>query len=339
MGDGQVRLFMKDQVEIRCEDCHGAYARAPKSASIDPADPYVKAAASTGIEIQEGAETLLTSKGRPLLHIRNTEKGFMLKGKLDGKDHKLTVITGKKGPHSIVGHERLECDSCHSAWSPQCFGCHQILDMSRKGRDHLTGAESPGRWAEGRNYFRYERNILGINARGAVGVIVPGCQVFNTRVNAAGKVDETLDSKVMPLRNGMSSMAFGPTHPHTTRKETPSCADCHLDEKTMGLGETAGGGRLTGRYTPLLDPAAAGLKLPYPLDAVIDPSGRTLQGMSHKNARGFNAEDLRKIRGIGPCIACHHRYDDPVWLKPGPYRLQPACIQELERIESQGRTR
>ncbi len=130
--------------------------------------------ASPALKLTDNDEILLTSKGRPLPHIRKTERGLVLTGKLDGKEHSVTVLSGRNRGHSIRGHERLECDACHSAWSPQCYGCHQMLDFRHQGPDNISGKSTPGRWVEGRSFFRFERHIYGLNARGKVGILVPG---------------------------------------------------------------------------------------------------------------------------------------------------------------------
>jgi hypothetical protein len=337
MGDGTVHRYMKDQIEIRCEDCHGTHTQAPKTMRVDRNDPLVQTLmrSSPFLKLNDGDTILLTSKGRPLPHVRLTDLGFRLTSKLTGKEHPVSVILGKKDGHRIKGHERLECDSCHSAWSPQCYGCHQLLDLGKKGVDHITGMRTQGRWAEGRNFFRFERNILGVNSRGKVGVLVPGCQVWNTVVDDHGKVRDSYDSKIMELRNGRSSVAMGPTHPHTTRKEVPRCIDCHLDPKALGLGE----GRLKKDQTtnqlhlePLYDSAGSGLNIPFSLDAVVDTRGNVLQGTSHQLSRGFNGQEIAKIVGIAECLTCHDKYNDPVWEKPGPYTQTPACTNALEKF-------
>lgn len=338
MGDGTVHLYMKDQVEIRCEDCHGTFASAPGSIRIEKHDPLVQALlrSSPQLKVKDGDTILVTSKGRPITNVKLTSDGYRLIGKLDGKEHPVTVITGKNKAHNIRGHERLECDSCHSSWSPQCYGCHQMLDFRRKGADHVSGKMTDGSWAEGRSYFRFEKNILGINSRGRVGVLVPGCQVWNTVVDSEGRVGGPYDSVVMKLKNGLSSIAMGPTHPHTSRKEVPRCIDCHLDAKALGLGD----GRLKWNparrsleVQPIYDSFSSGLKISFPPEAVVDSRGNILQGTSHQLARGFNEEEIRKITGISRCLACHHRYNDPVWQRPGPYKETDACLKELERMK------
>ena len=338
MGDGKIHAHMEDQIEVRCEDCHGSYSTPPKTMTASWNDPLVRTLvrSSPFLKISDGDTILQTSKGRPLPHVRFTEKGWRLTGKLTGKEHPVSIITGKKNGHSIEGHSRLECDSCHSAWSPQCYGCHQVLDLGSKGFDHISGKMTDGRWSEGRSFFRFERNIYGINSRGKVGILVPGCQVWNTVVDSQGKTVPPYDSKIMNLKNGLSSMAMGPTHPHTTRKEVPRCADCHLDPKALGLGD----GILSRdpqtkslEVQPIYDSQASGLKIPFPIDAVVDSSGNVIQGTSHRLSRGFNQEEIRKILGIAPCLPCHDRYDDPVWQKKGPYKETSACRRALETME------
>jgi hypothetical protein len=338
MGDGSIHLFMKDQIEIRCEDCHGSHDLPPIGAGVHAGNQFLTALIRSlpFSKPLEGETILLTSKGRPLPHVKLTEKGFRLTSKLTGKEHPVSIITGKKDGHAIKGHERLECDSCHSGWSPQCYGCHQSLDLGAQAVDHLAGTTTPGRWSEGRGYFRYERNIYGVNSRGKIGILVPGCQIWNTVVHADGKVAEGFDSTILRLRDGNTSLKMAPTHPHTTLREVPRCVDCHLDSKALGLGEGALKIDLQKRKleaAPLYDSFASGLKIKFPLDAAVDVKGNPLQGRSHPLSRGFNREELLKITAIAPCLACHDRYDDPVWTRPGPYELHPACRKALEQLE------
>lgn len=335
MGDGRIYAEMKDQIEIRCEDCHGGYAAPPRTVAVHKNDPLVRTlvTGSPFLKLSEGDIILQTSKGRPLPHIRKQGERFVLTGKLTGKQHPVNVITGKNNGHTIKGHERLECDTCHSAWSPQCYGCHQVLDFGKKATDHLSGEVTPGRWAEGRTFFRFERNIYGINSRGKVGILVPGCQVWNSVVNADGKVIAPYDSKIMKLANGLTSIAVGPTHPHTTRTEVPRCVDCHLDSKALGLGDGSlhwDSTKGSIHITPLYDSHPSGLKIRFPIDAVVDPAGKPLQSTSHRLSRGFNSREIETIVSIAPCLACHDRYDDPVWRKPRPYVETPACLKALQ---------
>ncbi len=155
-------------------------------------------------------------------------------------------------------------------------------------------------------------------------------------VDGQGKIIPSYDSKVLGLKNGLTSMTFGPIRPHTTRIEVPRCVDCHLDPKALGLGEgrmVPATGQSRFEIQGVYDSRGSGLQIPYPLDAIVDPDGKTLQGTSQKLARPFNREEIGRILGIGPCLPCHDRYDDPVWQRPGPYRLMPPCLKKLEQAD------
>ncbi len=337
MGDGKIYAHIEDQVEIRCEDCHGSYSTPPRTMTVDNNNPLVRTLirASPLLKLADGDVILQTSKERPMPHVRLTEKGWRLTDKLTGKGHSVSIITGRKNGHTIYGHKRLECDTCHSAWSPQCYGCHQVLDLGSKGLDHISGNMTKGRWAEGRGFFRFERNIYGINSRGKVGILVPGCQVWNTVIDAGGKVVPPYDSKIMKLKNGLSSIAMGPTHPHTVRKEVPRCVDCHSDPKALGLGDgilTWNSKTKSMELLSIYDSKSSGLRIRFPVDAIVDSSGSVQQSTSHKLSRGFNKEEIRRIVSIAPCLPCHDRYDDPVWQRSGPYKETAACRKALGKM-------
>ncbi len=338
MGDGVIHSHMEDQIEIRCEDCHGSADEPPEIITVAQGDVFVETLvrSSKFLDVKPGDRILLTSKKRPMPHVKVLGDKIELTSKIDGKKHPVTVITGNKNAHTIKGHNRLECDSCHSAWTPQCYGCHQLLDFSKEAKDRISNTQTKGRWAEGRSYFRFERNIFGINSRGKVGLLVPGCQVWNSVIDEKGRVMGLYDSRIMDLANGMTSIAVGPIHPHTTRTEVPNCAYCHLDPKALGLGE----GRMltkpgqTPAITPIYDSKASGLKIDYPLEAVVDTHGKALQSTSHKLARPFNKDELIRILSVGKCIPCHGDYRDPVWAKPGPYKMRPQCREALKKSYS-----
>ena len=92
--------------------------------------------------------------------------------------------------------ETLECYGCHSAWAPQCNGCHVKIDVSgdkqatdwmASGNTHfanghtaesMRGVTPPvaagvafGSTSENRTYLRWEDLVLGINGEGRVSPI------------------------------------------------------------------------------------------------------------------------------------------------------------------------
>lgn len=109
--------------------------------------------------------------------------------------------------------ETLECYGCHSAWAPQCNGCHVKIDFSgdkqttdwvASGNTHfanghtaesMRGVPPPvaagvasGSTSENRTYLRWEDPLLGINGEGRVSPIIPGCQQITTVIAPDGEV-------------------------------------------------------------------------------------------------------------------------------------------------------
>lgn len=347
MGSGGVYPHMQDQVEIRCEDCHGTFGAPPRWKVITGEDRQTIDLSRyiSHQPLSEGERIALSSRGRPLVNVRTDAAGrSYLLGRLSGREHDLPVITGRRTAHMIREHGRLECDACHSAWSPQCYGCHEILDMKGRSFDPLSEETIPGRWHETRSYFRYAGNILGVNHRGRVAVMIPGCQVWMSVLGAGGRPLFGWDSTIMERRDGLTSLAFAPTHPHTVRREAPPCEYCHMTPKALGLGEgrmIIGPDGLT--FSPLYRSRQAGLGIDFAPEALTDTGGDVLQGASRPGARPLTKEEIRRIIRVAVCIPCHNRYDDAAWLRYEPakdYMSEPKhrrYIKEmLSRIREQG---
>jgi hypothetical protein len=100
--------------------------------------------------------------------------------------------------------------------------------------------------------------------------------------------------------------------PHTTAVEVPSCEDCHLDPKVMGLGQGALTMTNTGLSVETVS-SSIGDGIDFPLDAFVSPDGEPLQTASRAKSRPFNREELKRIYRVGPCLSCHDRYLDPIY--------------------------
>ena len=52
----------------------------------------------------------------------------------------LLSVNGKTAMVGVKAHlERMECYSCHSSWTPQCYGCHVKIDFSQGDTCPETG--------------------------------------------------------------------------------------------------------------------------------------------------------------------------------------------------------
>ncbi len=315
MGDGQIYSRMFQQVEIRCRDCHGTEQEFPRPYRLrSEKDPALWASAyMKGPPLKVGDELLSTSRGHYLINVRREPQGWFLYGKVDGKRHPLKIIT-KQPPHSLPGHssQRLECFSCHSRWTPQCYGCHDYRKNGERQLDSMTGVASPGRWQETRDYYRFEDPPLGINHRNKVSPFIPGCQVLMT----------VLDSNNQPLpgwdravhrRADFSGIVSGPINPHSTRKEVRSCPDCHNNPKTLGLGSGILSPGASWKGNKHLSPFSGEKAFPYSWESLATADGHPLQSTSRLGARPFNQKELIKIWRVTPCLPCHDSYQDPIY--------------------------
>ncbi len=311
MGDGERHTHMEQQVAVVCEDCHDPRWSGPLP--DEPAEETAAYAARRSGQVNEnyavdaGARVALARSGAPIPHLQRTADGPRLWGRADGAVHEVPP-TGDAPYHAIDGHGRLSCQACHSPWTPQCYGCHEVYHRDEPQLDWLAGRETPGRWEERRSHLRFERPTLGIGPGGTVQPFAPGCQVFVTeRGEGEGAAEVVADR--------FPALAMAAFDPHTTRTQVVSCAGCHLDPKVLGLGD----GVLDVRdgqpvVTSAWSAARSGLDLTAPLDAFVAGNGAPLQTTSRTDARPFDGDELRAILAVGACLPCHDAWDDPVWV-------------------------
>ncbi|MHB8789482.1 MAG: hypothetical protein ACYDBT_06335 [Desulfobulbaceae bacterium] len=279
MGDGTRYAHYEEQLEISCEMCH----------SENPGT---------------------TRKNKQVNNIVKKEERFILVGKNDGKERPLNLP--KPDVCTYPGHKRLTCESCHSTWVPQCYGCHVKRDDRETHLDKLTLEETEGWWEEGRSYIRYEKPMLGVWGEEIV-IVTPGCQDVVTLVDKEGKVS-----------GGFNRFTMAAINPHTTQIKGRSCEDCHAEPKTVGLGEgTVSKKDGEWRFTPLdqgidtVEGRAVGL------DTFVTIDGKPLQHGSRPDLRPFNGEELRRILRIGLCLQCHKDIRDPAYRNYDPKRPCP----------------
>lgn len=270
MGDGTRHAHFEDQLEISCANCH------TKS--------------TPGI----------TDKKNQLNNINPKINPPVLTSKLDGKEHPLNAPLPMACDYS--GHQRLSCQSCHSTWVPQCYGCHVKRDMADTHLDKLTLKETPGWWQEGRSYIRYEQPALGVwNNR--VMPITPGCQDVVTLQDKDGKEERSFYSFTMAAID-----------PHTTQRKGRTCASCHATPKSLGLGlgtvwQKAG----LWQFTPATEPLETSAGTTPRLDAFVTIDGTPLQKSFRPTMRPFNQDELGRILTVGTCLPCHPTIEDTAY--------------------------
>jgi hypothetical protein len=304
---------MEAQLDISCRDCHG-----PRLSLKRDGEGLGNRLVFLNKKVPDirGRPVAVTRKGTPLYNVQMRDGKLVVFRKLDGHALELDARSLNKPHHTLKGHERLSCQACHSAWMPQCYGCHLTYRESQMQREWIHHKLLPGKWTEARSYVRFFKPALGFRDRRTIYPISP-CQVFVSVFDKGDTYRPDQAFKVLTLS------AFDP---HTTSAGSRSCTECHGDPKVLGLGE----GLLHQRngtwvFRPTYDAAATGLGIPFPLDGYVDVSGKRLQTASRKATRPFNGKEIQRILAVTPCLGCHNRYDDPI------YRDFPKALSRFNR--------
>ena len=268
MGTGEVHTKMYQQLEIRCEDCHGTYTSPPKGMKVKEGSlAEFTATFNPNYSVEPGDTVGVTSRGTPIPNLKLEKGKWYLYSKVTGKRYKVPVITGNPR-HNFRCQDKLECYSCHSRWAPMCYGCHDIL-RSGSQYDYIAKKRKRGRWIERRGFIRFFPFVLGVNHRGKVSPMI-FCQseVF---IEANGTV-----------RKGPKAFVAAAINPHTTRRVGLTCRQCHRNRVIMGLG--------SGIYNS----TASGIGYPYSPETVVK-NGKTIMETEPPGTRGLNTKEIERM--------------------------------------------
>ena len=309
MGDGKRYDRMHSQTDITCQTCHS-----PEFSMIKGPDALADRLAFLNKRIpwKKGQSVALSKKGTPIYNLQKEDGKTIFYRKMDGRPFEMDIQSSNKPHHRLKGHERLSCQACHSAWIPQCYGCHLTYNKSEKQKDWINNKMSPGRWKEARSYLRFSRPALGIRDDLEIFPISP-CQEFVSVFDKSGKYLEDESFNIMNIS------AFDP---HTTARKSRGCLECHQDPKVIGLGEgilhQKGGKRV---FRPTYDSSSSpprtgsstGIDVSFPLDSFVNLKGEPLQSGPGKGVRPFNKEEIDRILSVSPCLGCHDSYEDRIY--------------------------
>lgn len=359
-GDGNIYPVTYYQVEVSCYDCHGTPDSYPWDLPVGYGTPVVIDGARgvyAGKIKKKKSEFLLTTRGNPKSNwIRDGDSAYVL-SRYTGKKHNIPLLKkikdtdsfktqqGKVAMSTVSQHiKTMECYTCHSTWAPQCFGCHIEYDRRKNGTDWVitsktlgpvtgrqTITETAGNISiENRSFLRWETPILGVNLRGKISPLAPGCQVFYTFIDENGVVK--VRNKFYQTSTGHNSPTLAPMFPHSVSLVARTCEDCHTNPKSIGYG--TGNSRSAAKVlgdTPLFQDLSKGVygdvpgaktgrwqvpkieAFPYSLDQLVTRSGKQVQNMPLLKDRPLNEKERGIVEREGLCIACHKYYNDEDW--------------------------
>jgi len=251
-GDGNLWGEVRAATSVECVDCHG---------TIDKR--VGRSTALSGNAASEKLSQLKTPFGKPRFTFRGTkviQNSAVTEGKSwdvkqtvdtidpdspsyneksrlaktmqrDGKTWGTVPADAKVLSH---GNETMSCTTCHSAWTPSCFGCHLPMKANEK-RPMLHNEGGPTRNWTSYNFQTLRDDVYmlgkdGVTKSGKVAPMRSSCAVLVSSHDANRQVlyhqQQTVSAE------GFSGTAFSSFTPHTVRgKETKTCSDCHVSEK------------------------------------------------------------------------------------------------------------
>ncbi len=293
MGDGTRYEHEEVQVELQCESCHGPGENLETTwgAVQDPTSRRL-------LVLNEVTTTATTAvrtgrRGTPLWNLEKRGEEWWLKSKLGARDRRAKA-TPQDSQHSLPGHERLTCTTCHAAWAPRCPTCHTEYDPEGEQWDFGKSKVVKGQWKE--HAERYFADLPTLAQRGdKIVVAAPGMLSTLDARQAGGPRQQT--------------RWFAAFDPHTTVREGRSCASCHLNPVALGLGQ----GILKLSPRPRFIPADGG--------PTNGPNSDGWQGLmpqepspgTRPEVRGLDATSQWRLLRVGACLGCHTESGDPLF--------------------------
>jgi hypothetical protein len=307
MGDGYSGVDMHDQLEIACEDCHGSGTRRPSlSAVVRESDAPVRESRQYVVRVAPGMRVAQTAGGRPYSNVFESPDGLVLATKRTGRMLRSPVITGTAA-HTVVGHERMECSSCHSRAVAQCYGCHTKYDKRAADWDAIKEQDTPGAFTETEDYRTLYPFPLAIGPRGRIAPVTPGCQTFVTVVEADGTVSK---DEYVARYKGKPQLRFSSFFGHATGRRAVGCAECHGNPTFLGFGQNVLENRSI-RSTLLCEKNAS-----KALDGFLSmQDGRIVShaAVTRTGARPLDDSEVRRALAVNLCLICHPSPADPIY--------------------------
>lgn len=321
MGDGYAYSNLYLQAESTCESCHGTGISAPDVAGIRREnEDALRESRNYPQPNLMGRTMVLTRKGRKYSNVFLENGKIQVQGKRDGKLHESKLITGTL-EHTIVGHERLACSSCHSQSVAQCYGCHTRYDQTQPGMDFILGRQTPGRFSETEDLRRLFPFPLAIDQRGQISPVTPGCQTFVSTFDRNGRPQ--LNEAVSRFK-GKRQFRFAPFFGHSVGAKALGCQSCHSEPAFFGFGQQVAlqDGSLEPQIRCECNPD-------NPLDGFVRLKKGNLSnfaGITRENSRPLTAAELKKVWQVNLCLVCHDSPKDSIYQKELDFEKLADCL-------------
>ena len=312
MGDGNAHAHQEQQVAITCEACHGPVQEQDERPWATVDDPITRdllrmrttertplepaRLGRRGVPVWNARPmAALPVEARPATGADGRSAPWTLQGKTDGREHPVRQ-TPADPDHRLAGHRRLSCQSCHSAWAPSCTTCHTRYAPEGRQWDFGRGAVAGGEWVEESERFGWGASALAVQGDRIVPAI-PG-MVLTADLGASEGAH-------------VSRRLYAAIDPHTTRKESRSCASCHASSTALGLGT---GTLDLGIDGPRFVPAEPRSDQPADArDGWVSLFPEAPAPGTRTDVRSLDAPEQRRTLRVAPCLPCHAKSADAIY--------------------------
>ncbi len=294
-GDGYIYASERDQVGIRCEDCHGTVREA---ITEDLASGFFN-----------------NSKGYPMKRIRREGDRILLKLANEDRDLEIPQIfelleAGNHGrmtqamgvnQNGFSHTDQMDCYTCHNAWRQTCFGCHVTVNDDFTQLNQTTGQVTQGRISVARDNYSLDFFALGMNDRGKISPLCSSMSVFMSYVK---DFQYQYQDKIRQTTEGTKGFGWNPFHHHTVSRIPMNCDSCHPVDSVANptneaqLKETWGFGN--GQFM-----ATDGDGVTHDLSAFLDSEGNLISTFPHPGTGPVPA-DIRN-RALSTLVVPHPR--------------------------------
>jgi hypothetical protein len=267
-GDGKLYGEVRNAIEIDCVDCHGTISK-----RADPTSRDARTSAAAGgnrmidyRRLDSGKDRFFKDKdgglfqraavskdkdGNPVVWRVKQVMDTISEGSADYNEKAALAKTIRKdnrtwgwgalagsGPDedTKIAHanSNMTCYSCHTSWTPSCFGCHLKMKANQeRPMLHNEGEEELRNWTS-YNFQTLRDDVYMLGRDGSVtgqryAPVRSACAVL---VSSQNQNREWIYSQQQTVsQEGYSGTAFSSHFPHSVRtKETKQCADCHISK-------------------------------------------------------------------------------------------------------------
>jgi hypothetical protein len=125
------------------------------------------------------------------------------------------VVSRDVPEHALAAHlDKMECAACHSAWAPQEYGTFVVRTLTAEQQEAFAPLRAWGPWRKSAYLKRQDAPPLGLNERGQVAPIRPQFVLFATDTSRGWE-------------NRLLVAEWKAFFPHTVRRGTVTCSECH----------------------------------------------------------------------------------------------------------------